>query len=191
MSSASCGTEPVGTGGAASRSRTGAGRESRCDDAPNTGTARDNARSLDESATGVGGTNAGSQSLGWDADPALTSGDRRQETEKPRQKTASKEKNDVIGRSTRRREWTGEVGNGLMAVRPVPGVRTARPATRTSCDSRLSRSHTPPPLSPPGTRPRRLPRTRRPHQRDIPSGMSQPPRMAGIAGTQEHRDRPG
>jgi hypothetical protein len=41
------------------------------DDAPIIGTASDNAMSLDESALGVGGTNAGSQSLGWDADPAL------------------------------------------------------------------------------------------------------------------------
>jgi hypothetical protein len=42
--------------------------------------------------------------------------------------------------------------------KPCPGVSTAKPATRRAV-TLLSRSTHPPPLSPPGTRPRRLPRT--------------------------------
>src|SRR5262249_60035434 len=66
--------------------------------------------------------------------------------------------------NTRRREWTGERGNGLAVWRPVPGVRTARPATRTSCDIAVTLTRTPAPLAaedetsasaPPPSRPKR------------------------------------
>ena len=65
------------------------------------------------------------------------------------------------------------------------------PATRTSCDTEVPRSpHPPAHRPPPGTRSRRLPRTRAQPNGTSPCGMSQPHRVAGRAGTQEHRDRP-
>src|SRR5262249_49698914 len=101
-------------------------------------------------------------------------------------------KNDVsAGSEPRRREWTGVRGNGLAVWRPVPRVRTAKPATRRAATLKCH-AHTHP----------RPPR-RRGRDRDVcpapqppPTGhrhasMSQPLRVAGIAGTQQHRDRPG
>ena len=129
----------------------------------------------------VAGTNAGSQSDGRDADPS-----------RPNPKTLEGEERCDRRNDHRRRRRTGGAENGLAVLRPVPRVSTAVPATQSSCDTQVSRStHPPAHRRPPGTRPRRLPRARAPPNGTSSCGMSQPLRVAGVAGTQQHRDRPG
>ena len=92
-------------GGSASQRLTGARRVSPSDNALTLVDA--------ESVSCVGGRNAGSQSLGRDADPS-----------QPTKKT-HEEKTDVIVRGHPAVVVDGGAGTGLMALRPVPRVSTA------------------------------------------------------------------